>query len=134
MSRSKCDKPKFSPYISDAIKMMERAAADYEWCGAEQHRLEQLTQDYLHSLELDGLNYAERAKVATRLAQCRRDRRECKDAVEILEPLVNFLASDRGKQLVNLLREVLGKTRKVEEKMATRRNYPRVLQPPDEPK
>ena len=116
MSRSKCDKPKFSPYISDAIKMMERAAADYEWCGAEQHRLEQLTQDYLHSLELDGLNYAERAKVATRLAQCRRDRRECKDAVEILEPLV------------------LGKTRKVEEKMATRRYYPRVLQPLDEPK
>ena len=107
--------------------MMEDAARDYKWCAEEQRRLEDMTQDFLHSLELDGLDYAGRAKVATRLAECRRDRRACKDTQEILEPLVRFLETDKGKNLLNLLREVLGKTRRVEERMETRRYYPRVL-------
>ena len=79
-------------------------------------------------LELDGLDYKERAKVATQLAKCRQARRECKDTVEILEPLVQFLESDKGKNLLNLVREALGKTRKVEERMETRTYIPRVLE------
>ena len=47
---------------------------------------------------------------------CIRDR----DTVEILEPLVQFLERDKGKNLLNLVREALGKTRKVEERMETR--------------
>lgn len=79
-------------------------------------------------LELENLDYRERAKVATQLAQCRRIRRECKDTVEVLEPLVQFLESDKGKTLYNLVRETLGKTRKVEERMETRVYIPRVLE------
>ena len=48
-------------------------------------------------------------------------------AVEVLKPLVEFLESDRGKNLYNLVREALGKTRKVEERMETRVYIPRVL-------
>lgn len=58
----------------------------------------------------------------------RQARRECKDTVEILEPLVQFLESDKGKNLLNLVREALGKTRKVEERMETRTYIPRVLE------
>ena len=58
----------------------------------------------------------------------RRTRRECKDTVEVLEPLVQFLESDKGKNLYNLVRETLGKTRKVEERMETRVYIPRVLE------
>lgn len=78
-------------------------------------------------MELDGLDYKERAKVATALAKCRQQRRNCKDTVEVLEPLVQFLESDKGKNLYNLVREALGKTRKVEERMETRKYVPRVL-------
>lgn len=78
-------------------------------------------------LELDSPDYKERAKVATQLAKCRQQRRECKDTVEVLEPLVQFLESDKGKNLLNLMREALGKTRKVEERMETRAYVPRVL-------
>lgn len=89
--------------------------------------MEQLTQDYLHKLELGDLNYKERAKVATQLAHCRRQRRDCKDTVAILEPFVKFLESDKGKTLYNLLRETQGKTKAVEAAMQRRTYVPRVL-------
>ena len=97
-------------------------------CFVLEASMDRLTQDFLHKLELDGLDYKERAKVATQLAKCRQARRECKDTVEILEPLVQFLESDKGKNLLNLVREALGKTRKVEERMETRTYIPRVLE------
>lgn len=123
----KKEKPKFSPYISEFCKMMEDAQRDYAWNYEEVNRMDRLTQDYLHKLELDNLDYKERAKVATQLSKCRQKRRECKDTVEVLEPLVQFLESDKGKNLLNLMREALGKTRKVEERMETRAYVPRVL-------
>ena len=119
--------PQFSVWISDVCSAMDMAVKDYEWNSNEVHRMDLLTQDYLHTLELGELGYSERAKIATQLKNCRKLRRECKDTVEILTPLVQFLDSDRGKQLVNLLREALGKTRKVEKMMETRVYHPRVL-------
>ena len=50
----------------------------------------------------------------------------------MLEPLVQFLESDKGKNLLNLMREALGKTRKVEERLETRTYVPRVLPQEDE--
>ena len=93
--------------------------------------MDKLTQDYLHLLELGGLDYRERAKIATQIAKCRQSRRMCKDATEVLEPFVQFIESDRGKNLLNLVREVLGKTRRVEERMETRTYIPRILEQED---
>lgn len=121
-------KPRFSETISGFCKLMEDAQKDYAWNYDEVSRMDRLTQDYLHKLELDGLDYKERAKIATQLAKCRQARRECKDTVEILEPLIQFLESDKGKNLFNLVREALGKTRKVEGRMETRTYIPRVLE------
>ena len=120
--------PQFSESIGAFCRMMEDAQKDYAWNYSEVNRMDRLTQDYLHKLELDGLDYKERAKVATSLAKCRQARREYKDTVEILEPLVQFLESDKGKNLLNLMREALGKTRKVEKCMETRTYIPRVLE------
>ena len=103
--------PQFSESISSFCELMENAQRDYAWNYDEVNRMDRLTQDYLHKLELDGLDYKERAKVATQL-----------------EPLVQFLESDKGKNLLNLVREALGKTRKVEERMETRTYIPRVLE------
>lgn len=74
--------PKFSSVISDFVQMMEEASKDYAWNYEEVNRMDRLTQDYLHKLELDNLDYKERAKVATQLAQCRQARRACKDTVK----------------------------------------------------
>lgn len=112
--------PQFSSYISDFCYMIDQARQDFVWNQEEISRLDKLTQDYLHKLELENPDYRERAKIATQLAKCRRLRRESKDTVETLSPLINYLDSDRGRQATNLLKEVLGKTRRVEENMKTR--------------
>lgn len=119
--------PNFSDSISAFCHLMEQAKSDYAWNYEEVNRMDRLTQDYLHKLELEELNYRERAKVATALAKCRCQRRKYKDTVEILDPLVQFLDSEKGRSLMNLMREVLGKTRKVEKSMETRIYIPRVL-------
>ena len=123
----KAPPPQFSTSISDFCGMMEKAVRDYEWNSAEVVRMDRLTQDYLHKLELEDLDYKERAKLATQLARCRQARRESKETTEVLEPLVQFLDSEKGKNLLNLTREALGKTRKVEERMQTRVYFHRVL-------
>lgn len=125
---SKTPTPKFSQSISDICKMFDDAKKDYDWSGQQVVEMDRLTQDYLHKLELEDLSYGERAKVATALRNCRKLRREHKDTTEILEPLVSFLETDKGKNLNNLLKECLGKTRKAEDKMQTRVYHPRVLQ------
>ena len=122
------DKPQFSVCLSDFINLVTEAQRDYQWNYDEVNRLDRLTQDYLHQLELDGLDYRGRAKVATQIKDCRQLRRASKDTVEVLEPLMEFINSDKGKNLLNLLRETLGKTRRVEQYMETRSYRRKVLQ------
>lgn len=81
-------------------------------------------------LELGDLKYAERAKLATKLQQCRQERREYKDVVQVLAPLFEHLSDARNKNSFNQLREVLGKMRKVERRQNHRVYYPRVLDTP----
>ena len=120
--------PQFSNTISDFCKMVTEAKADYEWNRSEVNRLDRLTQDYLHQLELHDLGYHDRAKVATKIADCRKLRRASKDTVEILEPFIEFIDSEKGRQTMNLMREALGKTRKTEKFMETRTYRYKVLE------
>ena len=53
---NKRSKPKFSATISEFIEMMESASKDYAWNYNEVNRMDKLTQDYLHKLELGNLD------------------------------------------------------------------------------
>lgn len=119
--------PNYSEMISQFIKAMDDAKRDYQWSYDEVGRMDLLTQDYLHKLELDGLDYKERAKVATKLATCRQKRREYKNVVLALEPLIAFLETAKGESMLNTMKEVLGKTRKAESHMKHAVYVPRVL-------
>lgn len=126
--KNSVDTPRFSDAISELIELLEDAKRDYYWNVDEVARLNGLQQDYLHKLELDEPNYSERAKIATKLMKCRQDRRNSKDMVRVLEPLVRFLECEKGKNMTNLMKEVLGKTRRVEKDMETRVYVPRELE------
>lgn len=123
----KSEPKKLSQIISEICAFLDTSVKDYNYNYEQVQVMDKLTQDYLHKLELDGLDYRERAKVATRLADCRKKRRAYKDETEILQPLVDFLQTDKGRTTLNLLKEVLGKTRKAEEKQERRIYFPRVL-------
>lgn len=88
---------------------------------------DQLTQDYLHKLELDHLLYGDRAKIATQLAECRRQRRHAKDMVALAEPVISLLEEPESQHFMKMLKQVLGKVRKIENNQSARMYTNRVL-------
>ena len=121
------DNKKPSEYISEFLDFISNINSAYNDCLDEMKKQEQLTQDYLHSLELDDLRYDERNKIATKLATNRKDRRYFKDKVEEYEPIIKFLNEPKNKQLINQLKQVLGECRKMECYHKDRFYIPRVL-------
>lgn len=116
-----------SEYITEFLNFLSSVESSYNFCLSEMKRQEQLTQDYLHSLELDDLRYEERNKVATKLAINRKDRRYYKDRVEEYEPIVKFLNEQKNKNVVNQLKQVLGECRRAENYHKDRFYIPKVL-------
>lgn len=116
-----------SEYITEFLNFLSSVESSYNFCLSEMKRQEQLTQDYLHSLELDNLKYEERNKVATKLAINRKDRRYYKDRVEEYEPIIKFLNEQKNKNVVNQLKQVLGECRRAENYHKDRFYIPKVL-------
>lgn len=116
-----------SEYISEFLNFVAEAQTQYKFCSEEVNNQDKLTQDYLHSLELDGLKRDERSKLATKLAINRKDRRYYKDKVEELEPIVTFFDEPQNKKVLDKLTQVLGQARKVESYHKDRKYIPRVL-------
>lgn len=119
----------FSEELSGFLKLLDKAKSDFEWNVEEEARLEALSQDYLHLIELQSSDNCDLAKVAEELRQCRIARREAKDAATLLQPMVDYLNSDKGKLLLSGLQQILGAIRKVEKNMQNRRYTPRVMDP-----
>lgn len=120
-----------SEYISEFLDFISNINSAYNDCLDEMKKQEQLTQDYLHSLELDDLRYDERNKIATKLATNRKDRRYFKDRVEEYEPIIKFLNEPQNKNILNKLKNVLGEVRKMENYHKDRFYIPRVLKDKD---
>lgn len=70
MSKRK-ETPELSTCLSEFIKVLNDAVRDRERCYEEVHQMDGLQQDLLHRIELENLDYSERAKVATQLMHCR---------------------------------------------------------------
>lgn len=116
-----------SKYISEFLNFIANAKSQYNLCSEEMNNQDKLTQDYLHSLELDDLKCNERSKLATKLAVNRKDRRYYKDRVEELEPIVNFFEDPQNKKVLDKLTQVLGQTRRMESYHKDRTYTPKVL-------
>ena len=120
------DTNKASSAISDFINFLTQCGKDFVYYSNEVVTQDKLTQDYLHQIELDGLNCSERSKIATKLMANRKKRRESKDMTEILEPIIKFCAEENTKRTLNKLNELLGQVRKVEKYHDNRTYIPRV--------
>lgn len=92
-----------------------------EAVGVEDKR----TQDLLHAIEFEP-HAKERGKLATKLKNCRSVRRENKDIVEELEPIVYFANDEKNMKTFNQLTQLLGQVRKVEKYHESRSYHPRV--------
>lgn len=106
---------KNSEYISSFLRLCTESEKNLAGASARELQLNNATQDLLHELELGELNYKERAKVATKLAGVRRERRIEKDTVEELEDFVSWYCDPSTRRVLDQLRNILGKVRKQEE-------------------
>jgi hypothetical protein len=116
-----------SEHLSEFLNFVSWAQSHYKFCSDEVNNQDKLTQDYLHSLELDDLKRDERSKVATKLMINRKDRRYYRDRVEELESIVQFFEEPQNKKVLDKLRQVVGATRKAESYHKDRKYIPRVL-------
>lgn len=116
-----------SKRLSDFLKFVSEVESHYNFCTEELKRQDKLTQDYLHSLELDDLKCKERSKVATQLSINRKDRRYYKDRIEELQPIIDFMAKPENKKAIKNLEQVLGNIRKAEKYHESRTYIPKVL-------
>ncbi len=117
--------------IKAFLDFMDNARAEYDFHFEAMKKEERLTQDYLHKLELEGLNCRERSKIATQLAHNRQARRSYKDTVEELEPVIAFIEDPKNRSTLNQLSQLLGQVRKVESYHKSRFYIPRVIDKPD---
>lgn len=79
----------------------------YEGDQRRQEELEAETQDLLHVMELSkNLNASEGYKLYAKLASIRRERRACKNEVEMLKPLYEYL---QDRRIINDLAQIQGK-------------------------
>ena len=114
-----------SDIITAFLNLIIQSENEYQFASELQRTEEKKTQDDLHMLDLDNLNYKERAKLATQLKNIRQKRRRYKGEVEELECIVQF--KKENKNLVNMLTQLLGKQRKVEKSHIDRHYTPKVL-------
>lgn len=121
-----------SKNIADFCNFYTDAIDTYAYCKELMKECDDLTQDLLHQLELDETTRDERAKIATQLRYCRKDRRYYKDRIEELEPFValfneHYQESKANKRTMSLLTNCLGAVRKQEAYHISRTYKPKVI-------
>lgn len=85
---------------------------------AEIAELEREHSDIIHRFEKSDCKYKERARLATRLATMRRERRILKDWLLDNRQYFDFLGEDNGKQVRKMIENLVGRGRKVQKAMA----------------
>ena len=94
------------------------AVTRYEENERRWQEFDQETQDLLHVIELsDNLNASKGYDMYRRLAAVRRERRQCKNEMDLLKPVYDFFAD---KQAINQLAQVQGKCRACKELVDSR--------------
>ena len=115
-----------SEIIEQFLKDIRKLESEYEIAKLEMNEMETATQDILHFLELRELGYFEREQYASMLGDIRRKRREAKDKVMVMLPLVEWAKNNKG--VFRNLEQILGKMRKAEKRIQNRTYTPKVLE------
>ena len=118
-----------SASFTELLNYLDQSVKDYRYHFDNVHLKDKEIQDHLHEIEFtDYADDHEAAKATFKVQASRRERRASKDAVEVLEPLVDYLASKDGARAFNQSKEVLGKMRQKEKNQQTRAYRKRVEQ------
>ena len=134
------EKLKTSEYIANFLNFYTQSLREYEYYYDMVNKCEKLECDIKHKIEMGTYrNRNEQQRLYTQLKLCLKDRRYYKNKVEELEPFVslfknlndshNVSTNDQKffTKFIDILRNRLGETRKVENYHQSRTYKPRIL-------
>lgn len=113
-------------HLEAFLNFVDQCASEYNYAYGKVGEEDKRLQDLLHEMEF-ATNKAERNRVATKLQQSRKRRRENKDICQRCEHIVKFFEDQNNRKMLNQMRQLLGRQRKTEEYLQSDRTYkPRV--------
>jgi len=114
-------KEKLSAEIERFLAVCDGYRAKYDAAVSMMETCDGKSSDFQHRIELERTTYRERAKLATAERQNRIERRKYKDITEQYATLSEALTNQNVIAAMKVLKEVLGKVRKVENYHETRK-------------
>lgn len=118
---------KQSEIISAFLKLLDDVPKEYKVACDFVNEKDKEAQDIMHEAELNQLKTNEKAKLMTELQNNRRERRYWKDKVDEYQPLNDYLNQSKDlKNIINQLKQILGKVGKAEKYLEERTYKPRV--------
>lgn len=112
--------------LLDSVNNFGELITLYKYCEEMVETEQQITQDLLHAIEFSD-DYKERYKLSTQLHYNRKRRRQYKNAIAVLKPLVDFLNKEENKKCLNKLSNILGDARKAKQHETDKVYSPRIL-------
>lgn len=113
-----------SEAIGEFLSYMDQLGPEYDLAKEQMKKEQDKELDFLHDFEF-AKDRAERNRLGTKLHQSRVYRRKCKDQMQELEYIINFLRDPANKKFMSALRQLLGNQRKQEEYLHGERHYNR---------
>ena len=101
-----------SASIDAFLKYMRGAVEQHRMAEAEIREADDLTQDILHSLELENHDYHGYARLSKELRRVRQQRRMAKDVISVVTPVLEWMNANG--QIIKDLERLLGIVRKNE--------------------
>jgi len=112
-----------SESIEDFLSFLREAEQQYKTADLDEKDANDATQDILHAVELNTYNPRKTARLVKTLHNVRRTRREAKETMEVLSPVLAW--AEENKTMVKSLERLLGNVRKVERRIQERQYTPR---------
>lgn len=103
--------------LENFLNYIRDCQQEYNMASTEEMETNCQTQDILHSLELDEHDDASLIQLSKALVIVRNSRREYKDRIRILQPIVDWASAN--KKTLEELRRVLGNVRKEEKRISS---------------
>lgn len=112
-----------SKQISDFLSFLRECEERFHMAEADEQEANALTQDLLHSLELEEHGYRSCALLAKELRTVRQQCRKAKDTLSQTLPVLSWLEENRS--VIKSLERLLGDVRKAERCCENRIDTPR---------
>ena len=116
---------KTSEKLKEVLSFLDSCESSINYYQNEVENENKRLQDFIHYIELEDKASA-RSKKCTEFRKSRKWRRECKDKVGELQPIVNVIRTKDYQRVRNMFSQALGEVRRYEKHEDNREYNPRV--------